>query len=41
MSEILDELKEALNGLADSVQKDLAEIRQQKREVQLLKEAIY
>ena len=41
MSEILDELKEALNGFADSVQKDLAEIRQQKREVQLLKEAIY
>ena len=37
MSGILDELKEALNGLADSVQKDLAEIRQQKRAVQRLK----
>ena len=41
MSEILDGLKEALNGLADSVKKDLAEIRKQKREVQQLKEAIY
>lgn len=41
MSEILDGLKEALNDLTDSVKKDLAEIRQQKREVQQLKEAIY
>ena len=41
MSGILDELKEALNGLADSVQKDLAEIRQQKRAVQRLKEELY